>query len=357
MLVLMKAAVVTARAPYLGRRMRRGGSTKVCSSVRRVAPTAALDDGDKAKEGRLRRMVKVKLTRQESDVVVKLLRELGLDTPRKLRGFLLKTSSLRALLLLSDVGINAIGAACAYASFRLLVSDATGLRDSGANLYVASKYVLAAIAAFGTGWFSSSIAADALVLTMTIVAAVRFGLSADAFLSLAYPDSGPASSVTPAGMRGNPMDSARAAQAALTSATKLDEAMKALQQRGQTADAATSPLSSLRSYFALSQAEERGFKPESLALSPDDMQSVARAFAACDRDDDGQLSVPELRALMADMTHAPCSDDDAQTAMRTLDTDGDGKLSLEEFSRWWSEVRADTAASAASEPVQPTDSR
>jgi len=340
----MKAATMMLRTPLAWRRIQRGGSSVAPTRRRSSCTTSALNEGGPNqvgdKENRLRRMLKVKLSRKETDAVVKSFSALGLDTPRKVRSFLLKTSSLRALLLSADAGINAIGAVCAWATFRMLMADATSSFSSTGTLDVglALTYTLAATAAFGTGWFTSSIAADVLVLTMTLWSALRFGVSADAFLETAV--GAPAGPLT-AGVRRNPLDSARAAQAAVTTAAKLEDAMKALQQ--QQSNEVPSSLTSLRSYFALTQAEERGFKPESVALSEGDMISVARSFAACDADDDGQLSVGELRVLLSDMTRSPCSEEDALTAMLMLDTDGDGKLSLEEFSRWWSEVRQDAA--------------
>lgn len=282
------------------------------------------------KESRLRRLLKVKLSGKESESLVATLRELQLDTPAKLRNFLLKSSSVRALLLLSDVGINTIGAVCAYASFRLLVDSA----GSAAAIEATIKYVLAAVAAFGTGWFTSSIAADVVVLITTLVAATRFGLSADSFLALlpAVDDGAPRLP------RSNPVDSARAAHAALTSAGKLEKAMTALQAL-QASKSKGDLASSLSAYLTLASAEERGFKPDALALSTADMQAVSRAFATCDKDGDGELSVSELRVLLAEMTGEPCSQEDAETCMRALDTGGNSRLDLEAFARWWAEVK------------------
>ena len=283
------------------------------------------------KESRLRRLLKVKLSGKESESLVATLRELQLDTPAKLRNFLLKSSSVRALLLLSDVGINTIGAVCAYASFRLLVDSA----GSAAAIEATIKYVMAAVAAFGTGWFTSSIAADVVVLITTLVAATRFGLSADSFLALlpAVDDGAPRLP------RSNPVDSAQAAHAALTSAGKLEKAMTALQALQAPSKSKGDLASSLSAYLTLASAEERGFKPDALALSAADMQAVSRAFATCDKDGDGELSVSELRVLLAEMTGEPCSQEDAETCMRALDTVGNSRLNLEAFARWWAEVK------------------
>ena len=333
--VVATAARVAARP---GASLSRGGVGRASPKLlrRRTVPLAADDkDGEQpgGKESRMRHMLKVKpetLSRKESDALAATLRELKLDTPSKLRAFLLKSSSVRALLLLSDVGINAVGAVCAYASFKLLVDNAAG----SAAMEAVVKYILAAVAAFGTGWFTTSIAGDVVVLITTLVAATRFGLSADSFLALAGDDGAPRLP------RSSPVDSARGAHAALTSAGKLEKAMTALQAMQASKSEKGDLSSSLAAFLTLASAEEKGFKPDALALSKEDVQKVSRAFAACDKDGDGELNVSELRALLADMTGEPCSQEDAETCMRALDTVGSSHLNFEAFARWWAEVHS-----------------
>ena len=338
------AATVVATAAGVAARptLRRGGVGRASpkpSGWRAVTLAAVDKDGEQpgGKESRLRRMLKVKpemLSRKDSDALAATLRELKLDTPSKLRGFLLKSSSVRALLLLSDVGINAIGAVCAYASFKLLADNAAGSNAMEAVV----KYALAAFAAFGTGWFTTSIAGDVVVLITTLVAATRFGLSADSFLALTGDDGAPRLP------RSSPVDSARAAHAALTSAGKLEKAMTALQAMQASKNEKGDLTTSLGAFLTLASAEEKGFKPDALALSKEDVQAVSRAFAACDKDGDGELNVSELRALLADMTGEPCSQEDAETCMRALDTVGNSRLNFEAFARWWAEVKATPTA-------------
>jgi hypothetical protein len=326
------AARVTAR---LGASLRRGAVRRASRKPlgRHAVLLSAVDKDGEQPESRLRRMLKVKpetLSRKDSDALAATLRDLKLDTPAKLRGFLLKGSSVRALLLLSDVGINAIGAVCAYASFKLLVDNAA----SSVAIDAVVKYVLAAVAAFSTGWFTTSIAGDVIVLITTLVAATRFGLSADGFLALAGDEGAPRLP------RSSPVDSARAAHAALASAGKLEKAMSALQAMQAIKSEKSDLSSSLAAYLALASAEEQGFKADALALSKEDVQAVSRAFSACDKDGDGELNVSELRALLADMTGEPCSPEDAETCMRALDTVGNSRLNFEAFARWWAEVKA-----------------
>ncbi|OEL34083.1 putative calcium-binding protein CML19 [Dichanthelium oligosanthes] len=57
----------------------------------------------------------------------------------------------------------------------------------------------------------------------------------------------------------------------------------------------------------------------------------SRVFSAFDRDDDGKISAAELRLCMKAALGEEVSDEDAADLVASVDTDGDGLLSKEEF--------------------------
>lgn len=57
-------------------------------------------------------------------------------------------------------------------------------------------------------------------------------------------------------------------------------------------------------------------------------------FEKFDRDGSGCISAPELRALCYDRGF-PLSEEEVAAAMASLDKDGSGTLTYEEFLEWW----------------------
>jgi Ca2+-binding EF-hand superfamily protein len=65
------------------------------------------------------------------------------------------------------------------------------------------------------------------------------------------------------------------------------------------------------------------------------MSEYAVTFDLVDADKDGLISAEELLRLM-EVLGQPVTSDAAEAAVEKLDTDGDGRISLEEFSRYLS---------------------
>lgn len=57
-------------------------------------------------------------------------------------------------------------------------------------------------------------------------------------------------------------------------------------------------------------------------------------FEQYDRDESGAIDKEELRSLMASL-EVPVGEEELKEAMEDLDLDGDGTISLEEFSLWY----------------------
>ncbi|MFC7328750.1 EF-hand domain-containing protein [Marinactinospora rubrisoli] len=70
-----------------------------------------------------------------------------------------------------------------------------------------------------------------------------------------------------------------------------------------------------------------------------DNSAYAEIFDLVDTDDNGRISVEELRGLVERLGE-PVSEERIDEALRVLDTSGDGLVSLEEFARFLSERSA-----------------
>jgi hypothetical protein len=142
------------------------------------------------------------------------------------------------------------------------------------------------------------VASDTLLLVMTAVVTLRYGLSADAFLDVVH-DANNGGALTGDAELAARFSPTRAAASALAAAGALDAAMRTLQARAaQQQPARDDTAAALSSYFTLQAAEQDGFQPGALALSERDALRAARAFDAADTNADGCIDAKEMRALM-----------------------------------------------------------
>jgi hypothetical protein len=84
------------------------------------------------------------------------------------------------------------------------------------------------------------------------------------------------------------------------------------------------------------QAES--FLPSLLALDAELLQLISAEFTTFDQDSSGFINLAELREISRKLG-AELSEEDLQTALAELDSNKDGKISLEEFTVWWKNGR------------------
>ena len=63
-------------------------------------------------------------------------------------------------------------------------------------------------------------------------------------------------------------------------------------------------------------------------------EEVKPLFAKYDKDQSGNIDAEELNTLSAELGH-PLNEEQLADAMKDLDIDGDGVISLDEFNRWF----------------------
>ncbi|HKS57007.1 MAG TPA: EF-hand domain-containing protein [Steroidobacteraceae bacterium] len=71
-------------------------------------------------------------------------------------------------------------------------------------------------------------------------------------------------------------------------------------------------------------------------LSTDELAELRQSFDACDANGDGWIVVAEFEALLHALDQ-DLSEDECLLAFEMTDSDGDGKISFEEFMGWWTE--------------------
>jgi calcium-binding protein CML len=78
---------------------------------------------------------------------------------------------------------------------------------------------------------------------------------------------------------------------------------------------------------------EAGVVVEGEVAAAADEADLKEAFAVFDADGDGRISAEELRAALASLGDDPCSVEDCRRMIRGVDTDGDGFVCFQEFTR------------------------
>jgi calcium-binding protein CML len=77
---------------------------------------------------------------------------------------------------------------------------------------------------------------------------------------------------------------------------------------------------------------EAGAVLEEIATAADEGE-LKETFAVFDADGDGRISAEELRKVLASLGDERCSVDDCRRMIRGVDTDGDGFVCFQEFTR------------------------
>jgi len=72
-----------------------------------------------------------------------------------------------------------------------------------------------------------------------------------------------------------------------------------------------------------------------MASKSEHLAEIDELFARADQDDDGQISYPEFRALVRELDGDEMSEDVLRIGFADTDTDGNGRINIDEFRAWW----------------------
>uniref|UniRef100_A0A0D9XWR8 EF-hand domain-containing protein n=1 Tax=Leersia perrieri TaxID=77586 RepID=A0A0D9XWR8_9ORYZ len=96
----------------------------------------------------------------------------------------------------------------------------------------------------------------------------------------------------------------------------------------------------LAAMLAVAKEDQDGLVLEEIATAAADEGELKETFAVFDADGDGRISAEELRAVLASLGDELCSVDDCRRMIGGVDTDGDGFVCFDEFSRMMMQGRA-----------------
>lgn len=69
--------------------------------------------------------------------------------------------------------------------------------------------------------------------------------------------------------------------------------------------------------------------------SREELAEIDALFARADRDDDGQIDFTEFKALVRELDDAQITDSELRVGFVDTDTDGNGRINIDEFRAWW----------------------
>ena len=273
---------------------------------------------------------------QPPQILQRMLDELGLDTPGKLRAFVTKRSLPVLGLSALEAVFNGVGSYCALLIFAVMPWDAAALLQRGW-----APWAAATVAGFGQG--AAALCAAVLGVNAifsgatffaTLYASIAFDINARAFLETVHRLSG--------GVGIGTAHAGRRAAASFKAVAQLRKMHDMLEARS-VQRASERPARSLAVHLSAlaEQGPYRGLGLAALALAPEEAATLARLFARHDADGDDKLTASELRAMMAELQPrgSDVSEEAARAALSILDADGDGLVELDEFAAWYATSR------------------
>jgi Ca2+-binding EF-hand superfamily protein len=73
-----------------------------------------------------------------------------------------------------------------------------------------------------------------------------------------------------------------------------------------------------------------------MAVTPEEYDELKESFEYNDSNDDGKIDFDEFMSMLNDL-EADIDEKEARIGFRTIDTDRDAAIELDEFVNWWSE--------------------
>lgn len=67
----------------------------------------------------------------------------------------------------------------------------------------------------------------------------------------------------------------------------------------------------------------------------EELAEIDALFARSDRDDDGQIDFTEFKSLVSELDDDFMDEETLRIGFVETDTDGNGRINIDEFRRWW----------------------
>lgn len=283
--------------------------------------------------------LKSKMTIETAELIAKNFESMGIETPRELRKIVVKQNVklvlFEAMAILFNLGVTV----AIYSIF--LLNGAPLAWEPGTSELVSQTIAFALFICAGI--FSVETVAHTVVFFSFVYSLF--------FFSFANLDKFTKAMHTLASDAANQPDlssfrSIRRAVSATRVLQKLNEVKRAILEDKKLADESLKDMPELKrlsAYFELKNAiDEHGFSYKQYGLTEERAMVLASLFADVDEDADGEINEEELRKLLTEMAkneHVQWTslNTDFNVAFNLLDTDGDGKIDLDNFCEWLSE--------------------
>ena len=280
-----------------------------------------------------------KMTVETAELIAKNFESMGIQTPRELRKIVVKQNIklilFEAMSILFNLGVTV----AIYSIF--LLNGAPVAWEPGTSELVSQ--VIAFTLFICAGIFSVETVAHTVVFFSFVYSLFFFSFAnLDKFTKAMHTLAEDAA--------GQPdlssIRSIRRAVSATRVLQKLNEVKKAIIEDKKLADESLKDMPELKrlsAYFELKNAiDEHGFSYAQYGLTEERAMVLASLFADVDEDADGEINEEELRKLLTEMAkneHVEWTslNADFNVAFNLLDTDGDGKIDLDNFCEWLSE--------------------
>jgi Ca2+-binding EF-hand superfamily protein len=257
--------------------------------------------------------------------ILKVWEQTGASSPDELRKLLvnrsLKAAGLVGFQTLLDAGAS-------WGAFSTAQALSVGPPFFG-------KIAVEYLAYFLGLYFATSVFLDLFTLGAIAFSGVQYGSNSEAFLNAVRQVAGPQSGLNVVNKAQQAVNTAKVVNA-------LNQINSILKERSQTEGDTSDTLRNLQAFLTLQKAEERGFKPESFGLSPDEAAVIASIFSKYDLNDDMVLQRDEVARLFQG-EGLDLSDAEVKQAIELLDKNNDGLIDLEEFTSWWQNSVSDEA--------------
>jgi len=290
-----------------------------------TAAESAVDEDVSAVQD-MEKILRATLSPRAAAIIARGFVDLGIQTPRDLRRIVLKRSvgliavelfatAFNALMTVSmfvlsiNLNYNPYEAIfptfLAYLSFAMiLVAGAIFAVETAAHFILLSAYIY------------SLVSFETADLRKFVEATQRLGDTEHII-----------SAMTPSSMR--------RATSSMHVLKILNDIRDALHEEAELITPTHSTLHNLAAYFELSNAQSKfGFKSENYGISDREAMRIASLFSEHDKDGTGELDGEKLKALLSSMGHN-VTQMDTNIALRLLDKEEDGIVSLNEFVEWY----------------------
>ena len=302
-----------------------GADASTYIPVTKETSTPSMSHDSEAVE-EMSRVLRATLSPRAAAIIARGFVDLGIKTPNDLRKTVLKRSMG---LIAVEVFATLFNALMTVSMFVLSVNLNYNPYEAVFPTFMA--YVAFAMILIAGAIFAVETAAHFILLSAYLYSLVTFETADLKKFMSATQQLGDTEHIigalTPASMR--------RATSSMKVVSLLNQIRDALHEEAELITPHYSTLHNLAAYFEYANAKEKfGFVPSNYGISEQEAMRIASLFSEHDKDGTGELDGDKLKVLLSSMGH-DVTDMDCNIALRMLDKEEDGVVSLNDFVEWY----------------------